>query len=81
MVAPRDGKTINAMSINETFAYGRLNGKTLDGTLDEIKVSNHYDNTLTFEAMEGGFSMKDYLGRYFYFDTDAEHDSFQLEKT
>lgn len=81
MVAQRDGKTIYAMSINETYTYGRLNGKTLDGTLDEIKVSNHYDNTLTFEAMEGGFSMKDYLGRYFYFDTDAAHDSFQLDKT
>lgn len=81
MVAQRDGKTIYGMSINETYAYGRLNGKILDGTLDEIKVSNYYDNTLTFEAIEGGFSMKDYLGRYFYFDTDAAHDSFQLDKT
>lgn len=81
MVAQRDGKTIYGMSINKTNAYGRLNGKILDGTLDEIKVSNYYDNTLTFEAIEGGFSMKDYLGRYFYFDTDAAHDSFQLDKT
>lgn len=81
MVAQRDGKTIYGMSINETYKFGRLNGKVLDGTLDEIKVSNHYDNTLTFEAVEGGFSMKDYLGRYFYFDTDAAHDSFQLDKT
>lgn len=81
MVAQRDGKTIYGMSINETYKFGRLNGKILDGTLDEIKVSNHYDNTLTFEAVEGGYSMKDYLGRYFYFDTDAAHDSFQLDKT
>ena len=81
MVAQRNGKTIYGMSINKTNAYGRLNGKILDGTLDEIKVSNYYDNTLTFEAMEGGFSMKDYLGRYFYFDTEASHDSFQLDKT
>lgn len=79
MVAQRDDKTIYGMSINKTYAYGRLNGKILDGTLDEIKVSNYYDNTLTFEAMEGGFSIKDYLGRYFYFDTT--HDSFQLDKT
>ena len=78
MVAQRDGKTIYGMSIQEKYTYGRLSGKELDGTLDIIKISNYYDNALTIEKMDGGYSLKDYCGRYFWLDDD--HDSFQLDK-
>lgn len=78
VVAQRDGKTYYGMSMAETYTYGRLSSKALEGTLDAVKISNHYDNALTIEAMDGGYSLKDCYGRYFY--QDDEHDSFQLDK-
>lgn len=65
LVAQRDEATYYAYPITADYTYGYLKTGKIDGTVDEIKVKSTYNDAFTFESMDGGYSIKDALGRYY----------------
>lgn len=64
--------------IASNLAYGRLTMAAVTITGDELKTST--DNAITIKAVDGGYSLTDYLGRSL--DMDATHlSTFQLGAT
>lgn len=76
IVAQRDDKTYYAIPGKETYNYGYLSTQEADGYVDELKIKSSYDDAFTFEALDGGYSIKDCYGRYLYMDDS--HASFQF---
>ncbi len=65
LVAQRDEATYYANPLSADKTYGYLSTGEITGTVDEIKVKSTYDDAFTFESMDGGYSIKDALGRYY----------------
>lgn len=70
IMATEDGTTKVMTPLGETANYGYGQTTTVtDGR-------SYLRNAFTFTAVEGGFTIQDVLGRYYY--ADDEHQSFQL---
>lgn len=70
IMATEDGTTKVMTPLGETANYGYGQTTTVtDGR-------SYARNAFTFTAVEGGFTIQDVLGRYYY--ADDEHQSFQL---
>lgn len=70
IMATEDGttKVMTPLGENANYGYGQTTTVT-DGR-------SYARNAFTFTAVEGGFTIQDVLGRYYY--ADDEHQSFQL---
>ena len=80
IVAQRDEKTYYAAPVkyNAEKPYGYLNSFKVDGIVDELKIKSSYNDAFTFEAVAGGYAIKDANGYYLYMDENVKHNSFQL---
>lgn len=80
IVAQRDNKTYYATPVkyNAEKPYGYLNSFAVDGIVDELKIKSSYNDAFTFEAVAGGYAIKDANGHYLYMDENVKHNTFQL---
>lgn len=80
IVAQRDKKTYYAAPVkyNAEKPYGYMNSFSVDGIVDELKIKSSYNDAFTFEAVAGGYAIKDANGYYLYMDENVKHNSFQL---
>lgn len=80
IVAQRDNKTYYAAPVkyNAEKPYGYMNSFSVDGIVDELKIKSSYNDAFTFEAVAGGYAIKDANGYYLYMDENVKHNSFQL---
>ena len=77
LVAQRDDKTYHGYAISTSKTYGFMSTSVDEGLLDELKIKSTYNDAITIESFEDGYSIKDGNNRYLYFD--GTHTAFQLD--
>ena len=79
LVAQRDDATYYAYPLGETKTYGYLSTGKVDELTDEVKVKTSYNDAFTFTASGTGYTMQDYLGRYYY--QNGDYKTFSVSET
>lgn len=66
IVAQRTDSTMYAYPLSETYTFGYMSAGVIKELTDEISIKTTYDDSFTFTAVDGGYTIQDCYSRYLY---------------